>query len=209
MPKKASAMLGSEVGEALGEGDLQIVEGARGRLAQVGLEFGERLFDGVEIRAVGGQVAHARSASRDQFHDRGGLVDAQVVEDDDIAGFELWAKHLAHIDREDFGIGGARDQEGRIDPLPAQRGDKGGGLPVAVRHGSDAALPPETASVQTRQLGVERGLIDENQPPVVPARLVPAPPGPGESDIRPLLLGGVRRFFYSSDPAGRAGATAR
>ena len=209
MPKETPAMLGSEGGEALGPGGLQVLEGAGGRLAQVSLEFGEGLFDRVEVRTVGGQVTHARPAGRDQLHDGGGLVDAQVVEDDDIARLQLRAKYLAHISGEDLGVGGAGDQEGRVDAFAAQGGNKGGRLPVAVRNGSDAALSPGAAPVQTRQLGVERGLIDEDQTPLIPAGLVSAPPAPGQRDIRTLLLGGVRRFFYSSDPAGRAGATAR
>ena len=126
----------------------------------LGFVFAGGKRDGEIIRAIG---PFDHSFVRTPFGEIDGTITprlkrlvALLNQVDDIAGFELWAKHLAHIDREDFGIGGARDQEGRIDPLPAQRGDKGGGLPVAVRHGSDAALPPETASVQTRQLGVER-----------------------------------------------------
>ena len=80
---------------------------------------------------------------------------------------------------------------------------------MTIGSGPEAALSAETASVQARELGIERRLIDEDQTPLVPAGLVPAPPGPGGRDIRTLLFGGVRRFFYSSGPAGRADAIAR
>jgi hypothetical protein len=53
------------------------------------LELGKGHFDGVEVRAIGGQVAHARAFGGDQPGDGGSLVDAKIVEDDDIAGLEF------------------------------------------------------------------------------------------------------------------------
>ena len=57
----------------------------------------------------------------------GVLVDAQVVEDNDVTLVQLGAEHLGHIGGEDFSIGGTFDQKRRIDPVPAQGGDEGGG----------------------------------------------------------------------------------
>jgi hypothetical protein len=59
------------------------------------------------------------------------------------------------------------------------------------------------------QLGVQTGFIDKHQLADIPAGLLPAPKPAGGFDIRPILLGGARRFFYSSDPVVPAGATKR
>jgi hypothetical protein len=48
-------------------------------------------------------------------------------------------------------------------------------------------------------LGVQTRFIDEDQLANIPAGLLPAPKLSGGFDIRALLLGGARRFFYSSD----------
>jgi hypothetical protein len=58
-------------------------------------------------------------------------------------------------------------------------------------------------------LGVQTGFINEHQPAYIPAGLLPAPKPPGGFNIRPILLGGARRFFYSSNRVVPAGATKR
>ena len=68
---------------------------------------------------------------------------------------------------------------------------------MTIGSGPEAALSAETASVQARELGIERRLIDEDEPARVSGRLVPPPPGPGRRHVRPVLLGGGRRFFYN------------
>jgi hypothetical protein len=65
-----------------------------------------------------------------------------------------------------------------------------------------------TASVEPGHLRVQAGLVDKHQPLAVPLGLRLTPQDSGGLDIRALLLGGVRRFFYSSNPAGRVGTTA-
>ena len=58
-----------EGGKALGKGRLEVAQSARGGLAQMRMEFGEVLLDGVWIWAVGRQVAHAGLAGCDQRGD--------------------------------------------------------------------------------------------------------------------------------------------
>jgi hypothetical protein len=57
--------------------------------------------------------------------------------------------------------------------------------------------------------GVQACFINKHQLTDIPAGLLPLPMPPGGFNIRPILLGGARRFFYSSDPVVRAGATKR
>jgi hypothetical protein len=58
-------------------------------------------------------------------------------------------------------------------------------------------------------LGVQTGFINKHQPADIPTGLLPAPKSPGSFNVRPILLGGARRFFYSSNRVVPAGATMR
>jgi hypothetical protein len=58
-------------------------------------------------------------------------------------------------------------------------------------------------------LGVQTGFINKHQSADIPAGLLPAPKSPGGFNVRPILLGGARRFFYSSNRVVPAGATKR
>jgi hypothetical protein len=58
-------------------------------------------------------------------------------------------------------------------------------------------------------LGVQAGFINKHQLADIPAGLLPSPKPPGDFNIRPVLLGGARRFFYSSDPVVPDGAIKR
>jgi hypothetical protein len=58
-------------------------------------------------------------------------------------------------------------------------------------------------------LGVQTGFINKHQPADIPAGLLSAPQSPSGFSVRPILLGGARRFFYSSNRVVPAGATKR
>jgi hypothetical protein len=92
--------VGAEAAEALGQGVVEIIEGAGRRVTQVRFEFGKGLFDRVEIRAISGQVAHAGSARVDEFGHGGDLVSG---EDDNVACLELGTEHVLEVGREDGG----------------------------------------------------------------------------------------------------------
>jgi hypothetical protein len=209
MAKESLAVGRAEGGEALGQGRLEISQVACGGLAQMSLEFGEGHFDRIEIWAVRRQVTHARSLGRDQRRDGGDFVGGKVIEDDDIARAQFRAEHLLKISGEDLGVDRAFDQKGRRDAFDPQGGNEGGTLPMTMRHAAHTALASPAPPVEPGQLGVQARFINEDQALTVPARLSPAPIDPRGLDVRPLLLGGVRRFFYSSNPTGRAGATGR
>jgi hypothetical protein len=58
-------------------------------------------------------------------------------------------------------------------------------------------------------LGVQACFINKHQLADIPAGLLPSPIPSGGFNIRPILLGGARRFFYSSNRVVRVGATKR
>ena len=188
---------------------MQILQGAGRCLAQMRFEFGESLFNGVEVWTVRWQVTDPDSARREQPADVLNFVRGEVVEDDGVPHMQLRAKHPLQINRENLGIHGAFDQEGGFHAFMAQGRNKSGALPVAVRDGTDTTLAHRAAPVAAGHLGVQAGFINEHQMANIPVGLLPLPKPPGGFNIGPILLGGARRFFYSSNPVVPDGATKR
>jgi len=172
-------------------------------------EFGESLFNGIEIRAVRRQVADANPSSREQLADVMDFVGGEVVEDERVALAQLWTEHLLKISRENLGIDGAFDQKRSLDAVMTQGCNEGGALPVAVWDGAETTLAHRAATMVAGHLGVQACFINKHQLADIPPRLLPSPKPPGGFNIRPILLGGARRFFYSSDRVVPDGATKR
>ncbi len=172
-------------------------------------EFGESLFNGIEVGTVRRQVADANPSSREQPTDILNFMGGEVVEDERVALAQLWTEHLLQINRENLGIDGAFDQKGRFDAFMAQGRNESGTLPVTVRDGAETTLAHQAATMVAGHLGVQTGFINKHQPADIPAGLLPAPKPPGGFNVRPILLGGARRFFYSSNRVVPAGATKR
>lgn len=207
MTEEAGAVVGRERTESRNQGGLEIIEGAGRRLAQVGFELGEGQFNRIEIGTVRRQVPNACSLCRDELFDVFDFVGGEVIEDDGVALAQLRTEHVLKISGEDIGIDGPFDQEGGLDPLMAQGGDERGGLPVAMRDGAGAALSDGATPVAAGHLGVEPRLVDKDQVANIPVGLLPTPESPGRLDVRPILLGGASRFFYSSGQDARDDAT--
>ena len=209
MAKEASAMLGREGVKGHSQGRMKIIQSAGGRLAQVCLEFSESQFNGIEIGAVRRQIAEANPARRKQLADRMDFVGGEMVEDERVAFAQLRTEHLLQISRENLGIDSTFNQKGRFDAFMAQGRNEGGTLPVAVRDGADTSLAHRAATMVAGHGGVQAGFINKHQLADIPAGLLLSPMPPGGFNVRPILLGGARRFFYSSGPVVPAGATKR
>jgi len=188
---------------------MKILQGAGSRLTQMGFEFGESQFNGIEIGAVRRQVAEANPPGRKQQADIMDFVGGEIVEDERIAPAQLRTEHPLQINREHLGIDGTFDQKGCFDAFVAQGRNEGGALPVAVREGAEATLAPRTATMVAGHGSVQAGFINKHQLADIPAGLLLSPMPPGGFNVRPILLGGARRFFYSSDPVVPVGATER
>ena len=137
------------------------------------------------------------------------FVCGQVIEDERVTLAQLWTQHLFQIGGKDLRIHRSFHQKGGGNAFMAQGRNERGTLPMAMWDGTETTLTHRAATMQAGHLGVQTGFIDKHQLANVPAGLLPAPKLPGGFDIRPLLLGGARRFFYSSDPVVAAGATRR
>jgi hypothetical protein len=65
---------------------------SRPDLSQQGLELCEDLFDGVEVGGIGRQEQKPGSASPDGAAHRLALVATEIIEDDDVARLQRWAR---------------------------------------------------------------------------------------------------------------------
>ena len=74
---------------------------------EMGLQFGEEVFDGIEIRRIGWQEEQMRTPFRDRIADRHRLVAAKVIHDNGITGPEFWCETLSDIHLEDKPVHGA------------------------------------------------------------------------------------------------------
>ena len=188
---------------------MKLVQSAGSLLTQMRFEFGERQFNGIEIGAVRRQVAKANPSSRKQPSDIMDFVGREVVEDERVARAQLRTEHLLQINRKNLGIDRAFDQKGRFDAFMTQGRNKSGTLPVAVRDGAETTLAHQAATMVAGHLGVQASLINKHQLADIPVGLLLPPKPSGGFNLRPILLGGARRFFYSSDRVVPAGATKR
>lgn len=179
------------------------------RLPQMSLEFGEGQFNRVEIGAVRRQITDPHSQGRKDAGNGLYLMGGEVVEDERIALVQVRTEHLLKIDREDLRIHRAFHPEGGVDAFVAQGRQEGGTLPMPMREGTGATLPDRAATMNPGQFGVQARFIDKHQPADIPIGLWLVPKLPRRFNIRPILLGGARRFFYSSGPTAPTGATRR
>jgi hypothetical protein len=154
--------------------------GTLGGLSEQVFEFGEDLFDGVEVRAVGGQKPERRSCGTNGSTDCGGLVAAEGVQNDDIAGLQGGNPYFLDLDAQDVGVDRAVKDPGCVDAVMAQGGEEGHGIPMSERgFGLHAGTAPAPAT-QEGHIGLGPGLIDEdkaagvNLPLIVPAPHPPA-----------------------------------
>lgn len=84
---------------------------------QHGLEFGEGLFDGVEIRTVGGQRPDGGTCCFDGCQGSLVLVALQVVPDDDVIGRQGWHEEADHPGCKEIAIHGTVEGADGRDPL--------------------------------------------------------------------------------------------
>lgn len=173
----------------------EVIDGSLGGFSEERLEFGEYLFDRVEVGRIGRQVNQTGANRFDGLADALDLVGREVVHDDNISSFQGRGEHLFDISLEGNPVHRAVDDQGRGDLVAAQGGDEGGCLPMAMRYGGDQAFAALGAAPPARHIGLGPGFIDEYQPAWIKCWLHLFPEGSRLGDVAALLLGGVRGFF--------------
>ena len=125
-------------------------------------------------------------------------IEGVEQEADGVPGRKGRCEELLNIGEEQLSVHRAIDHAGRIDPVVAQAGDEGGGLPVIVRHGHRQPLAALRPAMTPGHVGGGTRLGDEHQPFRVQLALALAPGLPRGGDIGPFLLGGMCSLFYAS-----------
>jgi hypothetical protein len=168
-----------------------------GEFAQDGFELGEGLFDRVEIGAVGWEKAKLGAGGFDRDFDGGALVSAEVVHDHDVAGAQRPDQFLFDGGRELVSIDRSIEDAGRGQAVVAQGGDEGRRFSMAEWRVADQPLADRTPPIAPRHIRGRPGFVDENELPRVEDRLRLPPCGARSGDVRTLVLGRAKRFFYS------------
>jgi hypothetical protein len=94
-------------------------------------------------------------------------VAAEVIHDDDIAGFENRHELLLDIGAEAFPVDWAVEDAWGCEAVAAQGAEEGQGLPVAVGSEAPQAITFRSPSAQRGHVGLDPGLVDEDQTPWV------------------------------------------
>jgi hypothetical protein len=160
-------------------------------VAKGGFEFGKSHLDGVEIRAVRGQIQDAGSHGGDRLLNTCDFMAGQVIADHDIAACELGAEDLLDIGQESAPIHRAVQKQRSADAVAAQSGNKSCCLPMTVRDLGKTPLTAKAAAIKPAHLGVEPGLIKEDEAPDVPVLAALLPGLPRGRNVGPILLGGA------------------
>ncbi len=120
---------------------------------------------------------------------------AQIVHDDDVAWSKRRYEELLDIGEEELAVDRPVEHAGGIDPVVAQRGEKGQRAPVAERDFRVQSLPAPGAAMCAGHVGLGPGLVDEDEARGIKLALVLAPLYPSPGDGRTILLAGEQAFF--------------
>lgn len=123
------------------------------------------------------------------------FVAAQIIEDNDVAGFQRRCEDLVHIGMEDNPVHRTVDDERRGDPIVTQASDKGRRLPVSMGQPANQAHAPLAPAAGSRHVGFGPGLIDEDQMFWIKRPLTAPPSSTRYHHVRSVLLRGEHGFF--------------
>lgn len=199
MSEEVSAFCWSDELADISDASPERVEGCGGDASELGLELGEGHFDRVEIGTVGRQEEEPGASFGQALGRTVALMDREIVEDDDVALGQCWGELGLDVEIEGDAIHGLVDDPWCGQAMAAQAGDEALSLPMPEGGRGGQPLPTRAAAPQPDHLGVDRGLVDEDDA----VRLEPHQ-GLAARDPELTLLSNVRacafrchqRFFY-------------
>src|SRR3984957_10834143 len=144
-------------------GSFKCLEGTRGRLSHMRLELGEGIFDGIEVRTVGRQVAEFGTAGLNSLPDAHDLVSRQIIHDDEVTGAQGWRQHVLDPGQEAFSVHRSVQKHRCNETRKREAADKGNRLPMTVRNCGAATLALGRPATKPCHLRRKAALIDENQ----------------------------------------------
>jgi hypothetical protein len=189
------ALGGREQVENTPDGVPEAADGSLGGLSQQRLELGEGILDGVEVWAVGREIAQLGTRSLDHLAHAWAFVAGQVVHDDDVATPQFRDQHLGHLGLEGVAVDRPIEHPGGDEAAHGQSADEGRGLPVAVGDADPQPCPTQATPMATRHVGRSPYLVDEDQPVGIEIELILEPPFAPDQHVGAVLIGGVRGLF--------------
>ena len=136
---------------------------------EMGLELGERHFDGIEERAVRRQEQAPGAALLEDGLGLCALAAGEVVEDHHVARLQCWGELGFDVGVEDLAVQALIDDPRRGQAIASQPGDEGLDGPVSERRiGPLNRAPRSNSATQTGHLGRRAGFVEEDQPMDLP-----------------------------------------
>jgi hypothetical protein len=164
MPDVVCALVGHEESEGRGHQLADVLERAWPERAEECLQFGERLFDRIEIGAVGRKKSQQRSCVLNRRADFGLFVSGKIVEDDDVTRAQRRDQDLLHVGAE-RGVVDRSVEDGRGRQLSrTERGDYRVCLPMAAGRVIRDARAARTARVAAEQIRGDARFVHEDVP---------------------------------------------
>ena len=153
------------------------------------------MLDRIEVGRVRRQEPELGALGSDCGAHRLGAVAAQIVEDDDVALAQRGREELFDIGPEERAVDGAVDDARFGQRLEPQRRKERQRAPAAVGGESEQSLALGAPAPDRGHVGLDPGLVDENQAAGIETLRQPPPALPSPRDVRPMLLARVSGFF--------------
>ena len=118
-----------------------------------------------------------------------------MVPDHDVTRPQGGDEDLLNIGLERRAVDRAVQHKGRHNTAPAQPGHDGDRLPAPVRHADPQTPAARGTSITPGHVRGSPGLVDEDQPFGIEIELALEPRRAPLSNVRPVLLGGMRGLF--------------
>lgn len=124
----------------------------------------------------------------------------KVVANDQVTLFQCGSENLLHIVQENLTVHRPIEEHGCVNSIVAQGRNKRVGVPVTMRCVVDTSLGRLAAAIEPGHLRIDSTLIDKHELAAIPLLLEFTPELALENNVRPVLLFGEYRFFYSEIP---------
>ena len=152
-----------------------VLDGSLLGLTHPVFDFGEGLFDWIEVRGVWRQIPESGAGLAYGEPDGFGFVAAEIVHDDDITRDKGRRELLFDVGAEAFAVDRAIEYAWRSETVAAQRAEERQRAPVTERSEAAQALALGAPASQRRHVGLDPRLVDEDEAMRIEATL-PRPP---------------------------------
>jgi hypothetical protein len=165
------------------------------RVSHPVLDLREGLLDRIEVGRIWREIPEAGTGCADHLSDGVGLVRAEIVHNDDIAGLEHRHELLLDISTEtrpvDRPVKDARGGQA----VASKRTEECQRAPVTMGRKAAQALAFFAPAIEWGHVGLDPGFINEDQSFGIETRLKAVPALPASSDVGTGLFKGEQRFF--------------